>query len=592
MDQSPFRSILGTNHVPTERECDMITEFLLMPQAQLAELQAKIMEQEVILQKLKAQCKDLRDNINAHRAIISLIRRLPDDILREIFVYCLPPNRTAGMCATEPPLLLAHVCERWRRVAMSTPRLWSSLRIPAYREEAQVSEGKLDLRKQRIMQWIDRTGSVPLSLSFTLPPISDGSNFYLRRRSNDMKRLFSLLSSTFSRWKKLEVFLDESEEDLLQIARMQDENGQTPFQMVEELSLHIMDDLSIGDSERRKVPVFLNELRLNCNARLHRLGLYLNRNMGTQIGPLSLHKIIPCNQLEVLDLQGSYLPFESCSFPIDTLASILQACPKLVVFKANISPPISSFAASVLVPTSEIALHKLKYASLFFPDWNDDHILRFTAKCDWPSLTSLYIRRPSSGDDSIYLLPVLVDRFASKLTSLRLSHSDIPKRKLGDLMLALPLLVQLHLEHPAFSQAYEGEETFDAYDHFPDSESFDDTILALLTPNPDGTPHALPLLRFLKWERNTEFTDKALAHLIQQRSVSPSSPTPLKQVHIVFGRPIQCDILPDCASLIDAGLDLRLKYPPSLDGFTDESGYWKLEPARSLDADYRTLGWD
>ena len=116
----------------------MITEFLLMPQAQLAELQAKIMEQEVILQKLKAQCKDLRDNINAHRAIISLIRRLPDDILREIFVYCLPPNRTAGMCATEPPLLLAHVCGRWRRVAMSTPRLWSSLRIPAYREEAQI----------------------------------------------------------------------------------------------------------------------------------------------------------------------------------------------------------------------------------------------------------------------------------------------------------------------------------------------------------------------------------------------------------------------------------------------------------------------
>ncbi|KAJ2935559.1 hypothetical protein H1R20_g1535, partial [Candolleomyces eurysporus] len=162
-----------------------------------------------------------------------------------------------------------------------------------------------------------------------------------------------------------------------------------------------------------------------------------------------------------------------------------------------------------------------------------------------------------------------------------------------DLVFALPTLVQLHLEHPALSLAYEGEEDFDPYDEcLAQEEAFDDTVITHLTPKPDGTPHALPLLQFLKWERNTEFTDKALTHLLQQRLASPYSPVPMKQVHIVFGRAIQHDILPICSKLIDAGLDLRLKYPPSLDGFVGESAYWKTEPIQPLDMDYRILGWD
>jgi hypothetical protein len=160
-------------------------------------------------------------------------------------------------------------------------------------------------------------------------------------------------------------------------------------------------------------------------------------------------------------------------------------------------------------------------------------------------------------------------------------------------MFALPTLVQLHLEHPALSLAYDGEEVFEPYDEsLNQEEAFDDVAITHLIPKPDGTPHALPLLRFLKWERNTGFTDTALTHLLHQRFASPYSPVPMKQVHIVFGRTIQHDILPVCSNLIDAGLDLRLKYPPSLDGFTDGSRYWKAEPGQPLDMDSRTLGWD
>ncbi|KAJ2921038.1 hypothetical protein H1R20_g16056, partial [Candolleomyces eurysporus] len=68
----------------------------------------------------------------------------------------------------------------------------------------------------------------------------------------------------------------------------------------------------------------------------------------------------------------------------------------------------------------------------------------------------------------------------------------------------------------------------------------------------------------------------------------------MEQVHIYFGREMQEDILPDCSNLVEAGLDLRLKYPPAFDTSyestyqeKDKSYIWPLEAG-----DYRTFGWD
>jgi hypothetical protein len=158
-------------------------------------------------------------------------------------------------------------------------------------------------------------------------------------------------------------------------------------------------------------------------------------------------------------------------------------------------------------------------------------------------------------------------------------------------MFALPKLVQLHLEHPGLSKYNGLGGRFDIYDQHFEEDGLDD-VLAHLIPKPDGTPYGLPLLRFLRWERNTEFSDKTLARVLQQRATSPYSSVRLKQVHIVFGRPMEDDIYPMCSDLIDAGLDLRLVYPPSIEGFTEDSAYWKMAPLQPLDVDYRTLGWD
>ncbi|KAJ7892808.1 hypothetical protein B0H14DRAFT_2685809, partial [Mycena olivaceomarginata] len=65
--------------------------------------------------------------IGSHKALISHPRRLPVDILREIFVACLPVDRNAVMSAQEAPLLLGRICSTWRSIVLTTPRLWASL---------------------------------------------------------------------------------------------------------------------------------------------------------------------------------------------------------------------------------------------------------------------------------------------------------------------------------------------------------------------------------------------------------------------------------------------------------------------------------
>ena len=56
---------------------------------------------------------------------------LPDEIIAEIFLHCLPREygRGASLNPKEAPVLLTHVCQRWRIIAVNEGRLWAALRF-------------------------------------------------------------------------------------------------------------------------------------------------------------------------------------------------------------------------------------------------------------------------------------------------------------------------------------------------------------------------------------------------------------------------------------------------------------------------------
>ncbi|KAJ7157392.1 hypothetical protein C8R46DRAFT_860111, partial [Mycena filopes] len=63
-----------------------------------------------------------------HRAILSPVRRVPPELLCEIFSLTVQND---GDAPKQPPWYLGQVCGLWRHSALSLPSLWSSITIPS-----------------------------------------------------------------------------------------------------------------------------------------------------------------------------------------------------------------------------------------------------------------------------------------------------------------------------------------------------------------------------------------------------------------------------------------------------------------------------
>jgi hypothetical protein len=68
---------------------------------------------------------ELKHFVRNHRGAVSVMRRIPSDVLVEIFLRCLDPSAPLG-----PPYRggtlesIVQVCGRWRTIAMESPQLW------------------------------------------------------------------------------------------------------------------------------------------------------------------------------------------------------------------------------------------------------------------------------------------------------------------------------------------------------------------------------------------------------------------------------------------------------------------------------------
>ncbi|KAF9003940.1 hypothetical protein BDQ17DRAFT_1355163 [Cyathus striatus] len=122
------------------------------------------------LKFLKQAMVDANQKSRALRSLSSPIRRVPPEILSEIFLYCLPPVRFVRPSSREGPLLLTQVCGAWREVALSIPRLWASLEVRS--DLCTSSEPTADYEQRSLHNvvsmmklWLSRAGNCSLSLS-------------------------------------------------------------------------------------------------------------------------------------------------------------------------------------------------------------------------------------------------------------------------------------------------------------------------------------------------------------------------------------------------------------------------------------------
>ncbi|KAF4612191.1 hypothetical protein D9613_004568 [Agrocybe pediades] len=130
-------------------------------------LTSEVEEAAEKLKELIALLQRAKTDMNHHHS--SSVSKLPPEILSTIFeVYtsdALPPCLQDEIEFDVPehdvlsiPLVLSHVCHRWRQVAFSTPQIWTMFTISLDRCDG--SQAEQDI----ISAWIGRTRNHPLTI--------------------------------------------------------------------------------------------------------------------------------------------------------------------------------------------------------------------------------------------------------------------------------------------------------------------------------------------------------------------------------------------------------------------------------------------
>ncbi|KAJ7238572.1 hypothetical protein B0H12DRAFT_1137240 [Mycena haematopus] len=166
LDNSPFMHRLNTNYVPSDSEILEIRAVLLGPENELARIDARLEDMESALAQLKEQRALLKRPIDAHRALISPLRRVSEDVLIEIFLSCLPSEHNALINTAEAPLILGRICRHWRSVAYSAPLLWRTIHIPPL-DYSHMPPKILSRLETLVEEWLERSATCSLSLSLS-----------------------------------------------------------------------------------------------------------------------------------------------------------------------------------------------------------------------------------------------------------------------------------------------------------------------------------------------------------------------------------------------------------------------------------------
>ncbi|KAJ7237971.1 hypothetical protein C8J57DRAFT_1193807, partial [Mycena rebaudengoi] len=119
--------LIHSNQPPTCVERLQIESGIRSSDVALAEIDKQIL-------KLKSQRKSTSTLRAAMQAVLSLVRRLPPEILAEIFLLCrnndLRWRRYSVLDPRQAPLVLGQICSHWRVVSQNTSRLWDQIHIP------------------------------------------------------------------------------------------------------------------------------------------------------------------------------------------------------------------------------------------------------------------------------------------------------------------------------------------------------------------------------------------------------------------------------------------------------------------------------
>lgn len=196
-----LEKLLGTNDPPNNTDLPTLSASLMEAQILSAKLRDWVSAIEGSLQRLQEARTTIESSILQHQGVLHPIRTVPDDVLLAIFQWCselaVYDRDATPLVPEDAPWTLARVSRRWRALALSSPRLWSTVNIhplPLPRDELRRATTWLVLQIRR-SQRCDLT----ILVSGTIADRETGVHNQLLVSCLDLLRL------TTDRWRTAEL---------------------------------------------------------------------------------------------------------------------------------------------------------------------------------------------------------------------------------------------------------------------------------------------------------------------------------------------------------------------------------------------------
>ncbi|KAJ7154905.1 hypothetical protein C8R43DRAFT_1000684 [Mycena crocata] len=497
MQREPILDRLRAGYLPTPAEIEDT-------QRELASLSTELGRLEELIRDLSARRDEIWKSIELKQALIAPVRQIPDDVLQDIFLACLPTHRNAVMSTTESPLLLGRICSSWRALALATPRIWASLHIHIG------FSIQSDDRIRAIAEWLERSAACPLSLSIsdTFPKHPHFEPYPSDSYDAAEALLMGILISTVHRWQ------DMSLSDL----------SGSCFDAFHDISAPFLRTIRL-----KHAPDVTRWLKLFASPTVRTLELEVA--LTSEHTPLLLPSLSNITHLSIAHDGGD--PWWPVGIPSILVFGILQNLTQLVSLNMTISDIWLPDRSTVLPVLQSLDLYGApSEIPLFLEYLIMPSLLHFAAD-------SMVIGRPT---------PSMWANFCEhspQVRSLVLSFVSFTRETLRQTLQHLPSLAKLVVTDDS-SGGWNSNVLLDV-----------DYFLTLLAEPPET--NLCPSLRTLEIRNCLHMTGEALVDFLQAR-VDVGGEFHLK---IIFTRPANAAVL-DVERFRQQGLDVSIVEPPSI----------------------------
>lgn len=297
----PAPELFRTNCAPSDTQANAIRDSLtsLRSSAELQKLDDNIEHLQGVLEELKRKQSELRAFFQENEPLISAQRRLPPELWMQIFMYCLPDDAHVVQDHTHAPLLITNVCSYWRTIALSTPRLWSSLYVCMTHGQEYTP-----ILQAVVEAWLHRSkiGALDIIIEIFRNPWVHGMTH------PDPTPLIDTLLPDCHRWRNFNIQAKLSTMTQLAVARNR-------LPCLESLEIDIWEGIVTEVCDAFEIAPRLRTLCLR-----YGVDTYMVK--------------IPWGQLTECRLLGKYFPFDQCF-------GVLEQCPQLMICQLYIAGPLS-----------------------------------------------------------------------------------------------------------------------------------------------------------------------------------------------------------------------------------------------------------